>query len=274
MAILEVTEAAQGLSFNADNCLAQGTARAAEYQGASPFPHIVMDDFLSPDLLRGLLADFPSSEGKDFFDREQEQLKFQYAPDEVRIGQLRNLLHELNSKAFVSFLESMTGITGLIPDPHFLGGGLHEIKQGGHLGIHADFNVHNRLKLQRRLNLLIYLNDDWSPEYGGNLELWDVEMKACCVKVLPVLGRAVVFNTDLDSFHGHPDALTCPENRTRRSIATYYYTAPEEGIASLPKRTTVFKQRPDSADSFDYKVAIKHFVDDWTPPKIRQWLRR
>ena len=86
---------------------------------------------------------------------------------------------ELNGEAFLKFLEEMTGISGLIPDPYFVGGGMHETKRGGHLGVHADFNIHDKLKLERKLNLLIYLNEDWSPEFGGELELWDTGMRAC-----------------------------------------------------------------------------------------------
>jgi hypothetical protein len=134
-------------------------------------------------------------------------------------GDHHNLFALFNSSAFVSFLEEMTGFDGLIPDAGFEGGGLHETKPGGHLSIHADFNLHQKLGLIRQLNLLIYLNDDWSPAYGGNLELWDQAMNAGEIAVAPELGRAVVFTTALDSYHGHPDPLACPPDRSRRSMA-------------------------------------------------------
>ncbi len=245
-----------------------GEELSSSYQSATPFPHAVIDNFLDADALRPLLAEFPSRVGKDHFDRSQERLKYQFAPWEVEGDALRNLLTQLNSAAFVRFLEKLTGIKGLIPDPYYEGGGLHETMPGGHLSVHADFNVHGRMKLQRRLNFLLYLNDDWSPDYGGQLELWDRDMKACQVKVIPEIGRAVIFNTDLDSFHGHPEPLTCPAGRSRRSIATYYYTAPEHGVASLPKRTTVFKERGGTSDKRDWKITYQHFVNDWVPFKL------
>nr|NUR37776.1 2OG-Fe(II) oxygenase [Sphingomonas sp.] len=262
------------LAFEAEECRRAGLALAADYRGAHPFPHIVIDDFLEPEVLRRVLADFPPSEQKSFFDRDQERYKFQYHPQEVRSGLVRNLFAELNSQAFVGFLEELTGIEALLSDPYFEGGGLHETKKGGHLGIHADFNVHSRLKIERRLNLLIYLNEDWPDEYGGQLELWNKDMSECAVRVKPVFGRAVIFNTDLDSFHGHPDPLTCPSNRSRRSIATYYYSAPEEGLALLPKRTTNFRPRPGSADRQDWKIRRFHFVNDWVPPKLQRIAHR
>jgi hypothetical protein len=262
------------LAFDAAECKALGQSLADQYQHAEPFPHIVLDDFLDQATLKRVLADFPSSENKFFFDRDQERLKFQYQPHEVQSALVRNLFAELNSQAFLGFLEEMTGIDGLIPDPYFEGGGLHETKRGGHLGVHADFNIHGDLKLERRLNLLIYLNEDWEDDYGGQLELWKKDMSECSVRVKPVLGRAVVFTTALDSFHGHPDPLNCPPERSRRSIATYYYQAAEEGLAALPKRTTNFRARPGSEDKSDWDVRRHHFVNDWVPPKLQRLAHR
>jgi hypothetical protein len=262
------------LALDADECRALGQSLSERYRSAAPFPHIVIDDFLDANVLRTIVAEFPANDHKSYFDRDQERLKFQFNPQEIPSGVARNLFAELNSEAFLIFLEEMTGIEGLVSDPHFEGGGLHETKRGGHLGVHADFNIHSRLKLERKLNLLVYLNDDWAPEYGGQLELWDKQMKECVVRVEPVLGRAVVFSTDLDSFHGHPEPLTCPPERSRRSIATYYYSAPEEGLAALPRRTTNFRARPGSEDKTDWQIRRHHLVNDWVPPKLQRLARR
>lgn len=262
------------LALDPEECIDVGRSLASQYQNAEPFPHIVMDDFIDGDVLRQVLSDFPGSENKSYFDREQERLKFQFQPQEIQSGIIRNLFAELNSRAFLGFLEELTGIKGLISDPHFEGGGLHETKRGGHLGIHADFNIHGVMKVERRLNLLIYLNEDWDDEFGGQLELWDRQMNACEVRVKPVFGRAVIFNTNLDSFHGHPDPLDCPPDRSRRSIATYYYSAVEDGLSKLPKRTTNFQPRPGSKDKPDWKIRRHHFVNDWVPPKLQSFAHR
>jgi Rps23 Pro-64 3,4-dihydroxylase Tpa1-like proline 4-hydroxylase len=262
------------LALNEDECVQLARSLSESYRTASPFPHIVIDDFLEPDVLRRVLADFPSSENKAYFDRDQERLKFQYQPGELSSGLVRNLFAELNGRAFLRFLEQLTGIEGLLPDPYYAGGGLHETKRGGHLGIHADFNVHDQLKVERRLNLLIYLNEEWDDSYGGELELWDQQMSECVVRVKPVFGRAVIFNTALDSFHGHPDPLNCPGDRSRRSIATYYYTAAVDGLVSLPRRTTNFQTRPGTSDKTDWKIRRLHFVRDWVPPKLQRLAHR
>jgi hypothetical protein len=262
------------LSLDSEECRALGQSLSAAYRTAEPFPHIVIDGFLNAEVLKSVLDEFPSSENRLFFDREQERYKFQYPPHEISSGLIRNIFAELNGPAFLGFLEELTGIEGLISDPYFDGGGLHETKRGGHLGIHADFNIHARLKVQRRLNLLIYLNEDWPDDYGGQLELWDKQMKECVVRVKPEFGRAVIFNTDLDSFHGHPDPLNCPPERSRRSIATYYYTAAEDGLAVLPNRTTNFRPRPGSEDRLDWQIRRYHFVKDWVPPKLQRLAHR
>lgn len=261
-------------AFDEAECRSLGQSLANAYQSADPFPHIVIDDFLSPDILKSVLQHFPASDGNDFFDREQERLKFQFRPWEVPSGIVRNVFAELNGQAFLAFLEELTGMNGLIPDTRFDGGGLHETKRGGHLGVHADFNVNQRMKTERKLNLLIYLNEDWEEQYGGYLELWDRHMNKCVVKVKPEMARAVIFNTALDSFHGHPDPLSCPKERSRRSLATYYYSAPEEGLASLPKRTTNFKARPGTPDKSDWQIKRHHFVNDWIPPRLQQFAHR
>ncbi len=258
------------LAFDEDECRRVGRDHADAYQHAQPFPHIMFESLLDSAVLGRVLDDFPSNKDKNYFDRDQERFKYQFNPQDVSSGLVRNLFAELNSEAFIAFLEELTGIDGLIADPHFEGGGLHETKRGGHLGIHADFNVHGRLNLQRRLNLLIYLNEDWDKEFGGDLELWNTEMTECAVKVEPRFGRAVIFSTDLDSFHGHPDPLNCPAERTRRSIATYYYSAPDDGVASLPQRTTNFQRRPGAEDKKDWQVRRYHFVRDWVPPKLQR----
>jgi len=274
MSILEPLERDGYIYFDENACFAAGAALADKYQNAEPFPHIAMDDFVPAEFLKALLPEFPDHTGQSYFDRDQERLKIQYPPSAIPGRRLRNLVTELNGPAVLKFLEAMTGCTGIVGDPYFVGGGLHETLAGGHLGVHSDFNIHRELKMQRRLNLLIYLNDDWLPEYGGDLEIWDQAMKKRYAKVLPILGRAVVFNTSLDSFHGQPDPLTCPPNRSRRSIATYYYTPDQEAVASVPDRTTVFKARPGSPDKPDRRIQMDHFLRDWVPPRLYPYATR
>ncbi len=254
--------------FDRDQCSAAGEALHPQYASADPFPHIMLENFIAANVLRPLLAEWPEGGAKVGYDRAQERLKYEWQPWQLRTPRLRSLLAELNSEPMLRFLEKLTGIQKLIADPYYVGGGLHETRAGGHLSVHADFNIHKGMNVVRRINLLIYLNDDWDDSWGGHLELWSRDMKERRVKVAPVMGRAVIFNTDLDSFHGVPDPVACPPDRARRSLALYYYTSPEEGLRNLPVRTTVFKPRPGSDDKPDREVQRRHLLNDWLPPAI------
>jgi 2-oxoglutarate-Fe(II)-dependent oxygenase superfamily protein len=215
------------------------------YAAGNPYPHIVMDDFLPEEVLDEVLTEFPDPRGADWFAFESPNERKLATKDDTTMGPAtRHLLAELNSSAFVEFLEKLTGIEGLVPDPHFVGGGLHQIEPGGHLKVHADFNRHPRTDLERRLNILIYLNRDWQDEYGGAFELWDENMTAAVEKVMPYFNRCVVFSTTSTSYHGHPEPLTCPEDRTRKSIALYYYSKTRPAEQQGQAHNTLFQARP------------------------------
>ena len=275
MSVLNLTRLSDDVAiFDRDQCAAAGAALHDRYAAAQPFPHIVLDDFCDADVLRGLLEEWPATGERVAYDRAQERLKYEWQPANLHSPRLRAFLAELNAEPMMRFIEALTGIEKLIADPYYAGGGLHETRAGGHLGIHADFNVHTGLNLLRRVNLLIYLNDDWQPEWNGNLELWSRDMKERRVTAAPKMGSAVIFNTDLDSFHGVPDPVACPPDRSRRSIAMYYYTAAKDGLAAVPLRTTTFRNRPASPDKTDWRVGARHLMQDLMPPALYRAIKR
>jgi hypothetical protein len=209
------------------------------YSRADPFPHIVLDDLFSEEAIERVRREVPNPDEIRWIEFDDARGKKLASKAETQLGAAtRNLLYQLNSSVFIEFLETLTGIEGLIPDPHFWGGGVHQIVRGGFLKVHADFNRHPKLKLDRRLNLLIYLNRDWREEWGGHLELWDPKVTECRAKILPIFGRCVVFNTTDFSYHGHPDPLGCPETESRKSVALYYYSngRPRDEIGSSHHR--------------------------------------
>ncbi|EGJ30900.1 MULTISPECIES: 2OG-Fe(II) oxygenase [Moorena] len=217
------------------------------YAQSEPFPHIIMDNFFPEDVLDKILNEFPKADAIDWQKFDAAPEKKLASKSEIQMGEYtRFFLYQLNSSTFLNFLETLTGIDGIIPDPHFVGGGLHQIEKGGYLKIHADFNRHTKLRLDRRLNLLIYLNKDWQEDYGGYFEMWDKEMTKSQKKILPVFNRCVIFNTTDFSYHGHPEPLTCPEGRTRKSLALYYYSngRPAEELSNSGDHSTLFKARP------------------------------
>ena len=252
---------------------ALGKEFTATYQAASPYPHVVIDDFLPPALLDKVLVWFGADQSgiEDVtFDRPQERFKSSFQPDSLG-NELRQLFYSFNSRPFIKIMENITGIKGLIPDPHFLGAGIHEIKQGGHLSVHADFNHHVPMNLERRINVLIYLNKDWELEYGGSLELWDATMGNCVQTIVPVFNRCVIFNTTSNSQHGNPQPIAHPQGTSRKSIALYYYTSTWNGTKR--SHTTQFQVRPGSADRPDWRVKMRELKDDLLPPILARRLR-
>ena len=216
------------------------------YGEAKPFPHIVIDNFLPESVLNTILEEFPKPGEINWRKFDAATEKKLASSSELQMGEAtRLLLYQLNSSTFINFIERLTGIDGIIPDPHFVGGGLHQTERGGYLKIHADFNHHKRLHLDRRLNLLIYLNKNWQEEYGGHFEMWDRDMTQCQKKVLPVFNRCVVFSTTDFSYHGLPDPLTCPEGWTRKSLALYYYSNGRPPEEIFDKHSTIFKVRTE-----------------------------
>lgn len=265
--LLSVEERDGFVALDRAECIARGEELHAAYVSAEPFPHGVYENFLPREVLDRIWAEFPPNEPGRFSDAHSK-LKTGYQLEKIRSAYTNAVINALNSHAFLDFLVALTGIPGLIGDPYQAGGGLHETRRGGHLSIHADFNLHERLKLKRRLNLILFLNRDWEESFGGALELWARDMSECRAKILPEMGRAVIFNTDSDSFHGHPDPLTCPENRTRRSLALYYYSIEGALDPNLMSRTTDFRVRPGTADRADTKLKTKYLLRDLTPPLL------
>ncbi len=154
---------------------------------------------------------------------------------------LRGVTDALTSDRFVAFLSSITGIPGLMADDQMDGGGLHRSMAGGFLNVHSDFTAHHhKPRWRRRLNLLLYLNPEWQPEWGGELQLWSKDMQRCVTRVAPLGNRILLFTTDEESFHGHPEPLRFPEGLARQSLALYYFT--EEEIHH--PRSTDYRARP------------------------------
>lgn len=230
---------------------------SSQYQQAEPFPHAVLDYFLDEELLNQCLEEFQglnqSNGWIDYLHFNQDKRGLNKV--ELLPFALRQTIETFSTPAFLSFLGQLTSIENLITDDSYEGGGIHQSARGGFLNIHSDFTVHpHHRHWRRRLNVIVYLNKDWQPEWGGDLELWDKEMKACRQKIAPIFNRCVIFNTDEDSFHGHPDPLNCPPDRFRRSIALYYYTIEKKPL----KKATHYQVRPQD-DAKKYRILL----DNW-----------
>jgi len=273
-------ESDQDIFLDAVKAREFGEELSGTYCFAEPYPHVVIDNFLPKDFAENLLSSFPTAPVTDetfYQDGLFQHNKRQISPFDCN-GFAMSAFHLFNSAPFLQFLEGLTTIQGLLPDPYFEGGGFHEILKDGKLGIHADFRVHSQLHLHRRINVLIYLNKDWEENYGGCLEIWDRAMTNKVRGILPLFNRCVIFNTDADSFHGHPDPLNTPDHVTRKSIALYYYTASQAIYSEIPSYTTRFKARPSDEQNIQsaaFKWQLKSYFryTEWLPPVLVRSLR-
>ena len=184
------------------------------YRSAKPFPNIQLFNFLENSIALNLAKKFPSySNNNAWIDHKNygknNNTNFKKANHDERFFPkiFREFIRETNSRQFLLFLETISGINGLIPDPYLIGGGLHISKAGGYLNVHTDFNWHHKLQLHRRLNVLIYLTPNYKKEYNGNLELWNKNRSKKIKEYIPEFNSCVIFNTLGNSFHGHPIPL-------------------------------------------------------------------
>jgi len=203
--------------------------------GNNPFYYHIIDNFLEEKTAIKISKEFPQYNSNIWFcyDNPLENKKtcnnWYYFGEETY-----KLFSYLNSHEFISKIKKITGIKNLYPDIGIHGGGLHIHGNGGKLNVHLDYSIHPKLKLQRKLNLIIYLEEKWDSRWGGNLEFWSHDSKLNkpkekVVTVNNVFNRAILFDTTQNSWHGFPIPITCPKDKYRKSIAVYYLTDPPEG---------------------------------------------
>ena len=236
-----------------------------EYNQAQPFPHIVIDNFLPPSILNGVIDDFRNHNDWGWDNSQysqQHQVKKFFSPwNENGSNTLpintKLILNYLNSPETISMLEKLTGINGLIADPTLLGGGMHKIDSGGKLSIHADSRKHAVTGNYRRINLLVYLNKNWNSEWGGSLQLWNNDMTTMVQDIQPFFNRVVIFNTGGDTYHGHPHDLNTPEGVSRISLALYYYTKENPDTDENNVTSAVWKDVPSETKQITPTKVIK-----------------
>jgi 2OG-Fe(II) oxygenase superfamily len=215
------------------------------YRAASPFPHVVVNGLFPDPLLDAVNAECDAEGSAPRQTTMNQRVVKREASDVASLGAAtRCVMSQLDSSAFMDFLEALTRIQGLMPDPHHMGGGLHETPRGGFALIHRDFLSNTRLGLERRINALLYLNRDWPDEYGGHLELWPEDMAGAKARILPTFNTLVVFESNAHTLHGLPDAVMCPPDRVRRSLVSYFYTTQRPDHERLGTHLGIYVRRP------------------------------
>jgi Rps23 Pro-64 3,4-dihydroxylase Tpa1-like proline 4-hydroxylase len=224
----------------------------SDFKKKRPFHYVVIDNFLNETYAKSLLKNFNNtSEWTHYCHYNEKKLalidKKKYSNTTLEV------FEALKSATFINFLQNLTKINNLLTDElEEEGANLTEVREGGFLNIHSDFQSHSTKKSwNRELNLLLYLNHNWKSEYNGDLEFWDENMMECKVTTVPIFNRCVIFKTEEKTFHGHPNPLTCPKDMSRKSLILYYFTDREKNIKAHP---TDYRARPH--DGLRKKVLI------------------
>lgn len=222
---------------------------AAAFARRDPFRHVVIEDFFTGDYATALLAQFPAFE-RGNARNEAGELGNKSTVERIRgLGEPWAALDDLvRSQAFLDLVGRITGIEGLLYDPWYFGGGTHESRDGQDLDAHVDFNRHPVEGWHRRLNLIVYLNPEWDESWGGSLDLHSDPRSPDdrISRIMPLLNRAVIFETTESSWHGFGQISLPDERKTlsRKSIALYFYTTerPNEELADT--HSTIYVDRP------------------------------
>jgi hypothetical protein len=223
---------------------------AGRFRTAEPFPHVVIDGFLEEEVVAALVREFPPFERGDCRDEGGSPgLKSTFETVRELGAGFSRLDDVVRSPEFLGVLRELTGIEGLLYDPQYVGGGTHENLAGQELDPHVDFNYHPATGWHRRLNLLLYLNDEWREEWGGSLELHSDPWRPAedrVTSVLPLRNRCVLFETSERSWHGFRP-ISPPADRpalSRRSLALYFYTRERPSNERAAAHATVYVERP------------------------------
>jgi hypothetical protein len=220
----------------------------SQVRSSKPVKNFCIDNFLEPSFAESVYASYPSYQevlnvGQKF-NAVNERGKVQVTDSSTFAEPVAELNRTLASPEFLELMSDVFDIPKLLPDDALVGGGIHQTGPRGLLDVHVDFNYIADRQLHRRLNILIYFNKDWKPEYGGNIELWDADVKVCHHTFSPIFNRCVVFETNEISYHG-VTAVKCPEGMSRKSFAAYYYTKEAPAHWTGQYHSTIFKARPD-----------------------------
>lgn len=161
------------------------------------------------------------------------------------------VVHAMHSATFINWLQQVTDTVDIIPDPHLVGAGYSKSFKGDSLKVHTDFNWNDELRLHRRVNAIVYLNEDWKEEYGGHLEFWDTENTAMLSKIKPDAGNLLLWSYHNLAYHGYPEPMNCPTNNPRKNLRLFYYVSNAKPDDKHPPHRSLYWFDKDTNTPYD-----------------------
>ncbi|ABE63817.1 hypothetical protein Nham_3077 [Nitrobacter hamburgensis X14] len=255
----------------ATDLFSRSQALRHDYLNAKPWPHVVIDNGFSEESLDAIAAEIAKLDQTHLISSIDDRQIKQEASEGLGPATQR-FLELVDSANFREFISTVTGVENLLSDPTHKFAGAHRTPPGGFTKIHRDFEVHSVTGLFHRVNLLVYLNRDWPDSYGGCLELWPSDMSAIGRRVFPRFNTMVLWETHGATLHGLPDPVTCPPDRMRLSVASYYYTKERRPTAAGEHRTSYWAARPEDDRSIERMGWLDH-VRAVTPEPLKYLIR-
>ena len=193
-----------------------------KYEQSGSINHLIIDNLLPNEIAAQLNFDFPKEEELNHLNAPSEK-KFVgvYFSDKQKLVQ--ECLYAFQERSVLSIISQITNIKNLIGDPELYAGGVSSMSKGCFLNPHID-NSHDRnLENFRRLNLLYYVNQNWSPiKDGGELVLYPKGIKNKEKEIHCMFNRLVIMRTDNKSIHGVKEILS--KTKRRKCISNYYFS--------------------------------------------------
>lgn len=223
-----------------------------DYRNGQPVPMISFDNFLPQDLFSAISQDvkhIPDHLFTEFTRNGSHMLECKnwcYTP------LLLTLVNCFNGREFIDWLESLTGQTKIIPDPHFIGAGISISHSGSCLKLHTDFNWNDELALNRCLSLILYINPEWHDDWGGNLEFYDFDYTKKLQSISPASNRLIIWDYHERLLHGYPEAIRSPDHAPRIALRIFYYKS--NATPTTPPHRSLYWWDEDTKQPFDRRT--------------------
>lgn len=208
---------------------------------STPYTHVVKERFLPPEVFKDMQAlinaRLEDPDQWEYVDDEMQHdtMRSYYYPDGM--GEAVRSDHTLWEESVIrrlyatvldeEFLNELFGLLRVRPEstePIQMRTSMLNMVPGSSIVRHVDFDE-ELMRMTRdavfHVNVVLYLNDTWNPQWGGELLLHEgADSGVKPVRYEPTPNRAVLFVSDDTTFHEVTE-VACPPGTSRKSVMAY-----------------------------------------------------